>query len=110
MRSINVDVTFEDIAHGERADCRRCPIARAVGRHFPEAMEIIAGPSRIDVLFRDPVETVTGEKALMYRGLTPVSAYLFMTEYDADREVETFFFPLVLYPHDKYTPPTRTVL
>jgi hypothetical protein len=110
MKSITVDVTFEDIAYGERADCRRCPIARAVGRHFPEAIEIIAGPSRIDVLFREPVETVTGEKTLMYRGLTPGSAYLFMIRYDADEEVSVFSFPLVLYPHDKHTPPTRVVL
>lgn len=110
MKTIVVDVTAEDIAAGKRQDCNNCPVANAVSRRFPEAKEIVAGGSRIDVHFDPLIKLSTGEQIAMYRGLTPGSVYHFMVQFDEGVEVSPFCFDLTLYPHASHTPPTRVVL
>ena len=37
MQAIHVDVSAEDLAHGERGNCLLCPVARALARLLPGA-------------------------------------------------------------------------
>lgn len=37
MKVVDVQVTAEDIAEGQRWDCRLCPVARALRRKYPYA-------------------------------------------------------------------------
>lgn len=42
MVRIEVHVTADDIAHGRRSDCTRCPVALAVGRAMGEPCNVTA--------------------------------------------------------------------
>lgn len=84
--SILVDVTAEDIAHGEREDCTKCPIARALRRHkgFEKAYVNdqyveIDHENRHENLYRLPQEAVD-----------------FIRNFDDGKEVRPFKFELDL--------------
>jgi hypothetical protein len=111
MRTAQVDVTLDDIAHGEKMDCVRCPIARAVWRLYPAALDVVVSPQRIDILFRpeEPPQDQHDSTRLL-RGIPPAEAYIFMTKFDGGHAVSPFSFEITLYSHCTYVPPRRAIL
>jgi hypothetical protein len=51
---IEIDVTMEDILHGERAQCCKCPIALALSRYYsPESYTVSVYDDVVYVVSRD---------------------------------------------------------
>lgn len=75
MRKL-IEVTQEDIDHGKRLDSSKCPIARAIKRHFPtsETMKIVqAGLKGIYYWDNHMAKEICP---------TPRSAYRFIRKFD----------------------------
>lgn len=77
-REITWPVIQEDIDHGEQADCWECPIARSLGRIFPEYVGE-ADHSNLSVADR-----YTGIP--LYVATTPMNACEFMWAFDDNDE------------------------
>lgn len=84
--NLTVDVTQEDINHGERGNCNSCPVARAIQR--ASGHECRAGGSQI---------TIKPENGRNLYLVTPEAAWRFMYDFDMGRKVEPFSFTLRLY-------------
>ena len=85
-----INVTAEDIEMGEQGKCRWCPVARAISRHLTE--EWIAEVSPHYAYFY-PSLTALEQGEYESAPLT-TEAHRFITDYDAERVVQPFTFPL----------------
>ena len=85
---MRVRVTQEDIDAGERADCVRCPVARAVCRDVPGAVDAWVGYGNIDVVVLPDV--------VVRRARTPDHVVLAIVEFDSSGVMEPFEFDLSL--------------
>jgi hypothetical protein len=84
MATITVDVTQEDIDGGERGDCKKCPIARALARtkgQSPEVSDFEVSQFRIQYQREG-------------RMLLPEEAQIFVRRFDNKRPVSPFSFTL----------------
>jgi hypothetical protein len=93
MKIAKVDVTLDDIAHGEKMSCSRCPIARAVGRAFPDAQEIHTAGNIFVQLPPDEGKAYPRR----YQGGTPEEARKFMNAFDGGHPVSPICFDIALY-------------
>lgn len=85
--TITVEVTEEDIAEAQRRDCRKCPIALAVKRHFPDD----------DVLVMSTAVWVQPYGKVSIRRLAvslPPAATHFIKKFDTRKPVEPLTFQL----------------
>jgi len=79
-----VKVTAEDIAHGVKNDCERCPIARALWRAIPGASPVVGG---VSASWHDGAGS-------WVRVTLPASARGFVSDFDGRLPVAPFSFPL----------------
>lgn len=84
-----IEVTAEDIAHGQRQLCHACPIALAVGRLFP-LFEVSAGRF---IYLSTPTDAATlSERYTVASAITPTRARAFMGKFDNEEPVKPFSF------------------
>jgi len=81
-KTFTIDVMQEDIDHGEKRKCRKCPVALAVSRATGRESHV-----------GHFVIVVAGTKADVH---TPEIARQFMMAFDQDYFVRPFSFPLTL--------------
>ncbi len=86
-QTVRVRVTQEDIDAGERADCVRCPVARAVCRDVPGAINAWVNYGFVEVVV-PPGRVV--------RDVLPDRAILAIVEFDSSGVMEPFEFDLTL--------------
>jgi len=79
MKTVKISVTSGDIQEGQRRDCFKCPIARAMKRALP-SYHITAGPNSLIV------GTIIID--------TPIICKDFMDEFDNHGEVKPFGFEI----------------
>ena len=84
IKKINLNVTANDIAKGKKHECDKCPIARALSRHFAV---VSVSQSRIYCWDKDNK---------LYETLTPFELKTFINNFDDDKTVEPFKFELVV--------------
>jgi len=82
-KTVRVEVTMDDIAHGERHSCTQCPIARALKRQGH-----MADPSVDGLYIQDDERGMCGR--------TPSEANQFIQMFDDGCHVEPFAFDLTL--------------
>jgi hypothetical protein len=80
MKTVEINVTDEDIKNGERADCELCPIACAARR---------AG---IDYALVNTTYILVGPMAV--RIALPTEAQAFVIEFDSGQPVQPFTFTI----------------
>lgn len=81
---MRVEVTREDIAHGERGNCEHCPVARALERATGSPC-VHVGHSGMYAGKSDDSETVWD---------TPLRVLRFMDSFDKGKRVRPFAFDL----------------
>ncbi len=88
MSTVKVEVTFDDVAKGERGDCRYCPIALALERVLTErALFVVDGRT---ISWAGPTVGAHGYVDL------PESAREFIYVFDGAGDVEPFEFEIEL--------------
>lgn len=84
-----ITVTQDDIDHGKKADCRCCPIARAVRRAWkPECKFVAVTGIKLFVYFK-PTSTNWNPHEVY---TLPLEAELFVADFDNGKGVEPFEF------------------
>jgi len=88
-----IEVTAEDIAHGVREDCERCPISRALTRALPIRSVIVEGGVQ---------GVAVQEKGTFYRffATLPEDADAFVERFDRGEDVAPFAFDLRFQPEE----------
>lgn len=84
-KTVIVDVTQEDIKHGEQRECEKCPIARAIHR-IPELARAYVNESCVEW-----PAAYAGETNYVH---LPEEAQKFISDFDNDREARPFKFEL----------------
>jgi hypothetical protein len=85
---ITFQVTQEDIAAGLMRDCEHCPIANAMKRKFPNALDVTASDD--ELYLRLPGGRSYDAQRLLAR--TPAPAVNFISRFDEGLAVEPFEF------------------
>lgn len=85
--TVKIDVTQADIDAGEKGDCGKCPIALAVDRAIPGAINISVGDDMI-------VFQLSGGYNGVLIGETPKVAVDFIGLFDEGCRVQPFSFDL----------------
>jgi len=90
MSKITISVTQDDINSGVREDCNKCPVARAISRHFPGEWVSVTGDT---VSIYDNYDTeedyYSGCVADYY---LPESVAQFVSDFDKGKTVMPFEF------------------
>lgn len=86
MKKIVVNVTAKDIREGERADCRHCPIARALSRRL--------GGCPVRVLTHSFMYLRSRAGWAHGKSTLPERAQDFIYSFDMNQEVRPFRFTL----------------
>jgi hypothetical protein len=85
MDEILVDITSEDISEGKPGSCGKCPIALAATRAM--GRQVTVGATTIGEFF-----------GTRYWNL-PEIAMNFIADFDCDRPVKPFSFPIIMADH-----------
>ena len=86
-----IEVTEEDIKKGVRADCGKCPIALAIGRHLPE--DICVDVKYTYAHFYRQHNTLE-LRDFLYRYKMPTEAGEFINQFDAGIKVRPIKFTI----------------
>lgn len=82
--TITIDVTTTDIKRGMRQSLAKCPVARAVRRHFPKRL-IFVTADVIEVVVRDKF---SNKPVMCY--MVPSRVTAFIKRFDAKQSVKPF--------------------
>jgi hypothetical protein len=85
MKTIRVEVTQEDISKGVVGNCRRCPLARAIGRLIGQKISVAVSLCYVSFW--------KGTRRLGPSYLSR-EAYRFRSEFDCGEKVLPFSFPI----------------
>lgn len=88
MKIAKIDVTLDDIAHGERSECSRCPIALAIKRECDDAIALDVGAEEVDITYACRTRA---------RGLLPPEAQKFVEAFDGGNPVSPFSFEITFF-------------
>ena len=90
---MKVTVTQEDIDRGYRGNSKRCPIALAMKRLFPEK-DVSVGPARATICDPYTPERVDPYESTRTRLFLPEEAVEFIADFDCKGLVEPFTFEI----------------
>jgi hypothetical protein len=84
MNNYTINVTQDDIDHGQRGECAHCPIALAAQRVFPNKYVMVA---LVQMYLDSSVDVLDGERIHL-----PEEATAFITAFDRCQPVSPFVF------------------